>query len=121
MTPRQQQIFDLMSAGYSVDAIACRLGLSSKCVLWHLFRIGVRLKAVPEGYVSVTEAAKRSGLSEFALRNGIRNHDLWYIRSGRQVYTKMEWVQIFINNSPYRKQAKEMLKRLHQSRDGKRK
>lgn len=112
MTRRQQQIADLVAKGYSVEAIACHIGVSTNAVRLTLSRLGISTVSVPLGHVAISEAARRIRMDDYKLYRGMRDGTLRHMKSGSRYYVTMEWVHIWMNNAPYRVKAREMMRRL---------
>jgi hypothetical protein len=120
MTPRHEQIVELIAQGYSVPAVACRLGTSENSIRLILSRLRISAVVVPPGFVTIPEAARRVRMPAYRLYAGIRQGDLRRVRSGSRLYTKMEWVSIWRDNDPYRVKAREMMRLLlaHKDKQG---
>jgi hypothetical protein len=114
-TPRQKQIMELFKQGYSVDAIACKLGIKFNTVGWYLRKIHVPACTTPPGYITIEEAARKVGMGIPELRKGIKLGDLRFVMHNRRIFTTHTWVRNFINNLPYRLQAKKMQEKLFQA------
>jgi len=112
MTPRQQQIVDLVAKGYSVEAVACRIGVSTNAVRLVLSRLGISTVAVLPGHVTIHDAARRIGMDDYALYRGMRRGELRHVALGARYYVTMEWVHIWLYNAPYRVRARELMRRL---------
>ena len=112
MATKQQQIVDLIGQGYSVEAIACRIDVSTNAVRLTLSRLGISTVVVPSGHVTIHEAARRVGMDDYELYRGMTRGDLRHVACGSRYYVTMEWVHIWMNNAPYRVQAREMARRL---------
>ena len=112
MTPRQQQIADLVAEGYSVPAIANRLGTSENAVRLTLSRLGISTVVVPDGYLTIGEAARRVGMADYELYRGIARGELRHVRCGSRCYVTTRWVHMWMYNRPCRVKAREMVRRL---------
>ena len=112
MTTKQQQIVDLVAEGYSVEAIACCIGVSTNAVRLTLSRLGISTVAVPPGHVTIHDAARRVRMDDYELYRGMARGDLKHVKCVSRYYVTMEWVDIWMNNAPYRVQAREMVRRL---------
>lgn len=102
-----------MAKGYGRAAIACRMGVSERVVAMYLSQMRLHLRRdPPPGYITLREAARLAGVTEDCIRLGERIGELRFVRVGHLVYTTPEWVQIWVNNDPYRKRAREMGRKL---------
>ena len=113
MTLRQQQIVDLWNQGYSIEAIAGRLGITVSTVTQLLFREPWgRDFGAPPGYVSLPKAARHFGVPVDNIFQAIERGELPALFRNRHVYITMEAVDNWLDNSHYHRQARALAARV---------
>lgn len=108
---KRQQVRDLVTQGYSPEAVSCILGLSVRAVRKHIEQAHL-LKERPEGYSTVSEEAERLGCERATLFRAIRDGHLRAINFDGHWFTTAEWADIWYNNHPYRQRAKRLQEKL---------
>lgn len=99
------ELIRLHAAGYSVLAIAERLGITCQRACGALKNAGCVKRPIPDGYITIRQAAERVGLDHQDAVISFRLGNLRSVKLHGVAYTKPEWVDLWVQNYQWRKNA----------------
>jgi hypothetical protein len=92
----QRATLTLLHDGYSIEAVACRLGLSIGSIRAIMLDHGQKFISDPEGYSTLRAEAKRVGLTYSTLHRAVICKQLPVILSCGHRYVKPELVDLWL-------------------------
>lgn len=113
LSPRAKEVLELHNQGCSLNAISCRLGITVGLVRWFLrTSLHIPPPSIPDGYFTISKIAKMFGLPVRGLLKAVNEGQLKTTQFGKIRYLTIDQVQFWINNRPYREQARKLQERL---------
>lgn len=112
MSKRYQQFLALWEEGHTLAGISLRLNISCEACRRIANRLDLSHAEPPPGYMSLLEAARRIHEDYWVLYNYAYRGSLKTIYHQGHRWVSMDQIQAWINDAPYREQARELLRKI---------